>query len=75
MTYTQKLRTQMSAEFFGACGRTRTGDLLITSELLYQLSHTSKRNTISIQIFAKKSRGTAKFYAEKGIHGSRRPSR
>ena len=26
----------------GACGRTRTGDLLITSELLYQLSHTSK---------------------------------
>ena len=31
----------MSAEFFGACGRTRTGDLLITSELLYQLSHTS----------------------------------
>ena len=25
----------------GACGRTRTGDLLITSELLYQLSHTS----------------------------------
>ncbi len=26
---------------FGACGRTRTGDLLITSELLYQLSHTS----------------------------------
>ena len=37
----QKLRTHQSAEFFGACGRTRTGDLLITSELLYQLSHTS----------------------------------
>ena len=27
--------------FFGACGRIRTGDLLITSELLYQLSHSS----------------------------------
>lgn len=27
--------------FFGACGRIRTGDLLITSELLCQLSHTS----------------------------------
>ena len=26
--------------FFGACGRIRTGDLLITSELLCQLSHT-----------------------------------
>ena len=26
---------------FGACGRIRTGDLLITSELLCQLSHTS----------------------------------
>ena len=28
---------------FGACGRIRTGDLLITSELLCQLSHTSTR--------------------------------
>ena len=27
--------------FRGACGRIRTGDLLITSELLCQLSHTS----------------------------------
>ena len=26
---------------FGADGRTRTGDLLITNQLLYQLSHTS----------------------------------
>ena len=26
---------------FGACGRTRTGDLRITNALLYQLSHTS----------------------------------
>ncbi len=31
----------MKSGAFGACGRTRTGDLLITSELLYQLSHTS----------------------------------
>lgn len=29
--------------FFGASGRIRTGDLFITSELLYRLSHTSKR--------------------------------
>ena len=27
---------------FGANGRIRTGDLFITSELLYQLSHISK---------------------------------
>ena len=26
---------------FGACGRTRTGDLRITNALLYQLSHAS----------------------------------
>ena len=28
----------------GADGRTRTGDLLITNQLLYQLSHTSERD-------------------------------
>ena len=28
-------------DFFGATGRTRTGDLLITNQLLYQLSHSS----------------------------------
>lgn len=28
---------------FGACGRTRTGDLRITNALLYQLSHASRR--------------------------------
>ena len=27
--------------YFGATGRTRTGDLLITNQLLYQLSHSS----------------------------------
>ena len=27
--------------FFGASGRIRTGDLLITNQLLYLLSHTS----------------------------------
>ena len=31
----------------GACGRIRTGDLLITSELLCQLSHTSNFNTFN----------------------------
>ena len=30
------------AVFFGATGRTRTADLLITNQLLYQLSHSSK---------------------------------
>ena len=29
--------------FCGATGRTRTGDLLITNQLLYQLSHSSIR--------------------------------
>nr|DAU86307.1 MAG TPA: hypothetical protein [Bacteriophage sp.] len=28
----------------GAGGRTRTGDLLITNQLLYQLSHTSTQD-------------------------------
>ena len=34
-------RIQKNTVTFGACGRIRTGDLLITSELLCQLSHTS----------------------------------
>ena len=29
------------ASLFGATGRTRTGDLLITNQLLYQLSYSS----------------------------------
>ena len=32
----------MSVYLFGAGGRTRTPDLLITNQLLYQLSYTSK---------------------------------
>ena len=28
--------------FYGATGRIRTGDLLITNQLLYQLSHSSR---------------------------------
>ncbi len=35
-------RTFQSPRRCGAGGRTRTGDLLITNQLLYQLSHTSK---------------------------------
>ena len=35
----------------GACGRIRTGDLLITSELLCQLSHTSINADGSIAYF------------------------
>ncbi len=31
----------MSVSLFGAGGRTRTPDLLITNQLLYQLSYTS----------------------------------
>ena len=39
--------------FCGACGRIRTGDLLITSELLCQLSHTSifKPHSILAQLY------------------------
>ena len=37
----QKKQHPSGCCFFGACGRIRTGDLLITSELLCQLSHTS----------------------------------
>ena len=37
-TKKQPLRTRTA---FGATGRTRTGDLLITNQLLYQLSHSS----------------------------------
>ena len=32
--------------FSGAADRNRTGDLLITNQLLYQLSYSSKRGTI-----------------------------
>ena len=42
-----KNKTTLSGGFiFGACGRIRTGDLLITSELLCQLSHTSREMTL-----------------------------
>ena len=33
---------RIAYRFFGASGRIRTGDLLITNQLLYLLSHTSK---------------------------------
>ncbi len=33
---------------FGACGRTRTGDLRITNALLYQLSHASRYASFSV---------------------------
>ena len=37
----KKMTEQLFGHFFGANGRIRTGDLFITSELLYQLSHIS----------------------------------
>ena len=44
----QKLEKQpvfvVNRLFSGATGRTRTGDLLITNQLLYQLSHSSASN-------------------------------
>ncbi len=46
MVSSKNSATLLGGVIFGACGRTRTGDLLITSELLYQLSHTS-RETLS----------------------------
>ena len=36
------LGTLPNMKFYGAGGRTRTPDLLITNQLLYQLSYTSK---------------------------------
>ena len=36
-----KRATPFGVALFGATGRTRTGDLLITNQLLYQLSHSS----------------------------------
>ena len=48
--------------FFGACGRTRTGDLLITSELLYQLSHTSRAFQAGIIIASFSSRVNSHFF-------------
>ncbi len=35
----KKARMKRALSIHGAVDRTRTGDLLITSELLYQLSH------------------------------------
>ena len=45
----QKLSLRTSSRrtrIFEAGGRTRTGDLLITNQLLYQLSHTSKHKRL-----------------------------
>ena len=40
--YYKEKRARLTGSFlFGATGRTRTGDLLITNQLLYQLSHSS----------------------------------
>ena len=52
--------------FFGACGRTRTGDLLITSELLYQLSHTSIAFQAGIIIASFSSRVNSHFFGDGG---------
>ena len=52
--------------FFGACGRTRTGDLLITSELLYQLSHTSIAFQAGIIIASFSSRVNSHFSGDGG---------
>ncbi len=42
-------QTYKSLTVYGATGRTRTGDLLITNQLLYQLSHSSKESRCTIQ--------------------------
>ena len=54
-TYTASAKRKDAARCLqgvGACGRIRTGDLLITSELLCQLSHTSINADGSIAHFA-----------------------
>ena len=45
----------------GATGRTRTGDLLITNQLLYRLSHSSNRN--SLFIILNKNKKSKRFIA------------
>ncbi len=46
----------------GAGGRTRTGDLLITNQLLYQLSHTSASSGIYCIIFSSRCQGVFLFF-------------
>ena len=41
----------MGSQRPGATGRIRTGDLLITNQLLYRLSHSSKLNAYLIDSF------------------------
>ena len=50
----------------GAGGRTRTPDLLITNQLLYQLSYTSvfNRRMLLYQTFRRLSRAFLKFFQE-----------
>ena len=48
--------------FFGANGRIRTGDLFITSELLYQLSHISIHKDYYILFFQKKQEFSKTFF-------------
>ena len=50
----------------GAGGRTRTPDLLITNQLLYQLSYTSvfNRRILLYQTFRRLSRAFLKFFQE-----------
>ncbi len=44
MLFLAKEKDYPGSLFFGACGRARTADLLITNQLLYRLSHTSTNN-------------------------------
>ena len=50
------------AFFHGAGGRTRTGDLLITNQLLYQLSHTSERNLLNGSIITQHTAKCKSFF-------------
>ena len=47
------IKPTVTVGLFGAGGRTRTPDLLITNQLLYQLSYTSEFLTLDYNIISK----------------------
>ena len=58
-----KKKTNTAVCLFGAGSRIRTGDLLITSEMLYQLSHTSVLLDYTLFSTARQVQRTATIYS------------
>ena len=62
----QSLQALIYLVLFGATSRNRTGDLLITNQLLYRLSHSSKPVS-SIPIYLKGFRKILQWSEEKSM--------